>query len=153
MKALSELTEREVARPGDRQRGGGFADLPELRGSSAPGFRRLRRRSSTTWPRRSATTATPSTTLYRSRFGEHLPPIRREDVRGFLKRRTVWWSPNLDLDRMRREAELMELQAANFYDRAAAQATGRLGARAVRRSSPRWSAGTSAKPTSSPKPI
>ncbi len=31
--------------------------------------------------------------FYRSRFGEHLPPIRREDVRGFLKRRAVWWSP------------------------------------------------------------
>ncbi|HEY8384133.1 MAG TPA: ferritin family protein [Microvirga sp.] len=61
--------------------------------------------------------------LYRSRFGEHLPPIRREDVRGFLKRRAVWWSPNLDVPKMRREAELMELQAAHFYDRAAAQAT------------------------------
>jgi len=59
--------------------------------------------------------------LYRSRFGDHLPPIRREDVRGFLKRRTVWWSPNLDPDKMRREAELMELQAANFYERAAEQ--------------------------------
>jgi erythrin-vacuolar iron transport family protein len=57
--------------------------------------------------------------LYRSRFGEHLPPIRREDVRGFLRRRTVWWTPNLSLDKMRREAELMELQAAKFYERAA----------------------------------
>lgn len=61
--------------------------------------------------------------VYRDRFGEHLPPIRREDVRGFLKRRTVWWSPNLDLDKMRSEAELMERQAANFYERAASQAT------------------------------
>src|SRR3954470_7049107 len=60
--------------------------------------------------------------LYRDRFGEHLPPIRREDVRGFLKRRAVWWSPNLDTDKMRREAEVMELQAANFYDKAALQA-------------------------------
>ncbi|HEX2509152.1 MAG TPA: ferritin family protein [Microvirga sp.] len=59
--------------------------------------------------------------LYRGKFGEHLPPIRREDVRGFLKRRAIWWSPGLDLGKMRREAELMELQAANFYDRAAMQ--------------------------------
>lgn len=59
--------------------------------------------------------------LYRQRFGEHLPPIRREDVRGFLKRRPVWWSPNLDLDKMRDEAELMERQAANFYEKAAGQ--------------------------------
>ena len=61
--------------------------------------------------------------LYRTKFGEHLPPIRREDVRGFLKRQRVLVEPNLDLDRMRREAELMELQAANFYDRAAEQTT------------------------------
>ncbi|MBZ6078331.1 iron exporter MbfA [Microvirga puerhi] len=59
--------------------------------------------------------------FYRERFGEHLPPIRREDVRGFLKRRTVWWNSGLDLDKMRREAELMELQAANFYEKAAQQ--------------------------------
>src|ERR671910_661680 len=61
--------------------------------------------------------------LYRRRFGEHLPPIRREDVRGFLRRRTPWWDPSLDLDKMRGEAELMERQAANFYERAAGQAT------------------------------
>jgi erythrin-vacuolar iron transport family protein len=60
--------------------------------------------------------------LYRERFGEHLPPIRREDVRGFLKRRAPWWDPNLDLERMRQEAATMEVQAANFYDKAAAQA-------------------------------
>src|SRR5918999_650511 len=60
---------------------------------------------------------------YRERFGEHLPPIRREDVRGFLRRRTPWWDPSLDLDKMRGEAELMERQAGNFYEQAASQAT------------------------------
>jgi rubrerythrin len=59
--------------------------------------------------------------FYRSRFGDHLPPIQREDVRGFLKRRATWWDPRLDLSRMRREAELMELQAARFYEKAAGQ--------------------------------
>ena len=59
---------------------------------------------------------------YRSRFGEHLPPIRREDVRGFLKRRAIWLDENLALEKMRREAELMELQAATFYEKAAQQA-------------------------------
>jgi erythrin-vacuolar iron transport family protein len=61
--------------------------------------------------------------LYRQKFGQHLPPIRREDVRGFLKRRRPWWEPSLNLESMRGEAELMERQAANFYDRAASQAT------------------------------
>jgi erythrin-vacuolar iron transport family protein len=60
---------------------------------------------------------------YRERFGEHLPPIRREDVRGFLRRRTPWWDPSLDLDKMRGEAELMERQAGNFYEQAAGRAT------------------------------
>jgi rubrerythrin len=60
--------------------------------------------------------------LFRKKFGEHLPPIRREDVRGFLKRRPVWWSTTLSLDAMRREAEVMELQAAKFYEKAATQA-------------------------------
>jgi erythrin-vacuolar iron transport family protein len=55
---------------------------------------------------------------YRVRFGEHLPPLRREDVRGFPRRRAVWWQ-GLDAGRMRREAEAMEAQAAGFYERAA----------------------------------
>src|SRR5947199_1867388 len=57
--------------------------------------------------------------LYEARFGPNLPPIRREDVKGFLKRRPVWWTKNLGLDRMRHEAEIMEMQAANFYEKAA----------------------------------
>jgi rubrerythrin len=59
--------------------------------------------------------------LYRTKFGEHLPPIRREDVKGFLKRRPIWTITPLGVDRMRREAEVMEYQAANFYAKAAAQ--------------------------------
>jgi erythrin-vacuolar iron transport family protein len=59
--------------------------------------------------------------LFRSKFGEHLPPIRREDVKGFLKRKPIWSMTALGVDRMRREAELMEYQAANFYTKAAAQ--------------------------------
>lgn len=58
---------------------------------------------------------------YQARFGDHLPPIRREDVRGFLKRRSIWLKPDLSAETMRHEAELMEMQAANFYDKAASQ--------------------------------
>src|SRR3712207_4438195 len=57
--------------------------------------------------------------LYRQKFGQHLPPIRREDVRGFLRRRRPWWEPSFNLDKMRGEAELMEREAANFYEQAA----------------------------------
>jgi rubrerythrin len=58
---------------------------------------------------------------YRGKFGEHLPPIRREDVKGFLKRRPIWFTQNLSVDKMRQEAEIMELQAAKFYEKAASQ--------------------------------
>ena len=35
--------------------------------------------------------------LYEQRFGPHLPPIRRDDVKGFLRRRPVWLTKNLPL--------------------------------------------------------
>jgi rubrerythrin len=60
---------------------------------------------------------------YRQRFGEHLPPIRREDVKGFIKRRPVWLTKNLSVDAMRKQAENMEFQAARFYEKAAERAT------------------------------
>jgi len=56
---------------------------------------------------------------YRERFGEFLPPIAREDVKGFLKRRQVWLNESLNLDQMRQTAEIMEMQAAQFYEKAA----------------------------------
>jgi erythrin-vacuolar iron transport family protein len=59
--------------------------------------------------------------LYREKFGEHLPPIRREDVKGFLTRRPIWLTKNLPVDKMRQEAEIMEMQAARFYEKAASQ--------------------------------
>ena len=59
---------------------------------------------------------------YEQRFGPHLPPIRREDVKGFLRRRPVWLTKNLSLDTIRREVETMELQAERFYVKAAEQA-------------------------------
>lgn len=60
---------------------------------------------------------------YEQRFGSHLPPIRREDVKGFLKRRPVWLTTNLPLETMRREAENMEFQAERFYVKAAQHAS------------------------------
>jgi len=59
---------------------------------------------------------------YEQRFGPHLPPIRREDVKGFLRRRPVWLTKNLSLDTIRREVETMEMQAERFYVKATEQA-------------------------------
>src|SRR5580765_7292679 len=60
--------------------------------------------------------------MYEQRFGSHLPPIRREDVKGFLRRRPVWLTKNLSLDTIRKEVETMELQAEQFYIKAAEHA-------------------------------
>jgi rubrerythrin len=57
--------------------------------------------------------------MYEQRFGKNLPPIRREDVKGFLKRRPIWLTSNLSLDAIRAEAEHMEFQSARFYAKAA----------------------------------
>src|SRR5437016_14266015 len=59
--------------------------------------------------------------LYEQRFGKNLPPIRREDVRGFLRRRPVWLTKNLSLDTVRKEVETRELEAERLYVRAAQQ--------------------------------
>src|SRR4026207_1943075 len=31
--------------------------------------------------------------MYRERFGDHIPLIRKQDVRGFIRRRPVWLMP------------------------------------------------------------
>jgi rubrerythrin len=60
--------------------------------------------------------------MYETRFGANLPPIRREDVKGFLRRSPVWMTKNLSLDTIRKEVGTMEFQAERFYARAAEQA-------------------------------
>src|SRR5215475_13138384 len=60
--------------------------------------------------------------MYEQRFGPHLPPIRREDVKGFLRRRPIWLTKNLPLDTVRKEVETMELEAERFYAKAAGRA-------------------------------
>ena len=61
--------------------------------------------------------------LYRSRFGQHVPLIRREDVRGFVRRRPVWLVRPLGLNAVRKQAELMELETKRFYEAAARRTT------------------------------
>jgi len=57
--------------------------------------------------------------IYEKRFGPNLPPIRRDDVKGFLRRNPVWLTKNLSLDVIRKEVGTMEFQAERFYAKAA----------------------------------
>jgi rubrerythrin len=59
--------------------------------------------------------------MYRSRFGDHIPLIRRQDVKGFIKRKPVWLTRPLGLDAMRKRAASMEFETQRFYERAAAR--------------------------------
>jgi len=59
--------------------------------------------------------------LYRQKFGEHIPLIRRHDVRGFVHHRPVWQLLPLNLDEVRKLAESMEAETQQFYRRAAAR--------------------------------
>lgn len=60
---------------------------------------------------------------HRARFGERIPLIRRDHVRGYIERKPDWLARNLPIERIRVLAEEMESQAHNFY-LAAAQSTG-----------------------------
>jgi rubrerythrin len=57
--------------------------------------------------------------LYRSKFGEYLPLIRRQDVKGFIQKKALWLMRPLGLDEVRKYAEAMEFEAARFYRTAA----------------------------------
>ncbi|HWB62185.1 MAG TPA: ferritin family protein [Chitinophagales bacterium] len=61
--------------------------------------------------------------LYRQRFGEHIPYIRREDVKGFPVRRPSWFTKTLRPEHAREEAALMEIQSRRFYEMAAKRTT------------------------------
>jgi erythrin-vacuolar iron transport family protein len=61
--------------------------------------------------------------LYRQKFGEHIPLIRRHDVKGFVSRKPIWLVRPLGLAAVRKETELMELETRRFYESAARRAT------------------------------
>ena len=61
--------------------------------------------------------------LYATRFGDHIPLVRRQDVTGFVQRRPAWQIQRMGIEPMRRHARQMERDAARFYRQAAARAS------------------------------
>ena len=61
--------------------------------------------------------------LFQQRFGAHIPLVRREDVKGFIKRRPVWMTQAFDIKAVRHQAETMEAETRNFYMRAAGRSS------------------------------
>src|SRR6266853_732482 len=60
--------------------------------------------------------------LYQKQFGDHIPLIRRQDVRGFVHRMPVWLVRPLGLDAVRKQASAIEVETRRFYERAASRA-------------------------------
>jgi erythrin-vacuolar iron transport family protein len=59
--------------------------------------------------------------LYRSKFGEHIPLIRRGDVKGLVSRRPIWLTPTLRPEAARRQASTLEVETRIFYEKAASR--------------------------------
>jgi erythrin-vacuolar iron transport family protein len=59
--------------------------------------------------------------LSQKKFGEHIPLIRRQDVRGFVNRKPVWLTRPLRLETVRNTVASMELETRQFYEKAAAR--------------------------------
>src|SRR5262249_32020923 len=55
--------------------------------------------------------------------GEHIPLIRRQDIKGFVRRKPIWLVRPLGLDAVRKQAALMELETKRFYEKGAQRAT------------------------------
>ena len=57
------------------------------------------------------------------RFGDHIPLVRRQDIKGNIARKAVWQVRALGVAAMRRQAAEMERDAERFYRAATARST------------------------------
>lgn len=118
LKKFKDLTDREIlalAIQSEEEDGriyGEFADaLRESYPSTAQMFEEMREEEAVHRDRLFA--------MFRERFGDHIPLIRRENVKGFLQRRPVWLMRPLGVNTARKQARIMEMEAVRFYQRAA----------------------------------
>jgi rubrerythrin len=61
--------------------------------------------------------------LFVSKFGNHIPLVRRQDVRGFVQRKRLWQVRLQGIEAVRQQAKQMEQDAGRFYQHAASRAT------------------------------
>jgi rubrerythrin len=59
--------------------------------------------------------------LFQKKFGDHIPLVRRDDVKGFIKRRPLWMIRPLGLDAIRKQANVIECEMQHFYEKAASR--------------------------------
>jgi erythrin-vacuolar iron transport family protein len=61
--------------------------------------------------------------LFRQKFGDYVPLIRRQDVKGFVHHEPIWMIRPLGLEKVRLQAEAIEYETRQFYERACERAT------------------------------
>ena len=59
--------------------------------------------------------------LFREKFGDHIPLVRRQDIRGMVQRKSIWLTKPLRLDSIRQQASAMEVETRRYYERAASR--------------------------------
>nr|WP_294551018.1 ferritin family protein [uncultured Rhodopila sp.] len=120
MRNFSDLTEREIlalAIANEEEDGRIYLDIAEGLRTEYPG-------SAAVFTKMAAEESGHRHRLldvYRKKFGEHIPLIRRQDVRGFVQHKPVWQMLPLNLDAVRNLAEDMENETQGFYRRAASR--------------------------------
>ncbi len=122
LKKFKDLTEREIlalAISSEEEDGriyGEFADaLRESYPATAEMFEGMRQEEAVHRDR--------LLTMFKERFGDRIPLIRRENVKGFLRRNPTWLVRPLGVNVARRQAEVMEMEAQRFYQKAIARTT------------------------------
>lgn len=122
MRDLSELSEREVlalAIANEEEDGRIYTDIAEGLREDYPASANL----FTEMAAEEGDHRRQLIDLYRERFGEHIPLIRRQDVRGFRRHRPIWQLRPLGLNTVRDLAESMEMESQRFYRQAASRTT------------------------------
>jgi rubrerythrin len=121
-KPFSELSERDIlalAVSLEEEDGRIYGDLAERFRQSYPGTAAtlLRMQQEESVHRQRLIDA------FRARFGEHIPQIRRPDVKGLVSLRPVWFMRTLTVAHARKQVGVMELQSRRFYEAAASRTT------------------------------
>lgn len=122
MRNFSELSEREVlalAIGNEEEDGRIYLDIAERLNDNYPASATIFREMAS----EEAEHRRRLLELYRDKFGEHIPLIRRQDIRGFIARPSIWQFPKPNIKDVRALAESMEHETRRFYGNAAARAT------------------------------
>jgi rubrerythrin len=122
MRDFSTLTEREIlalAISAEEEDGRIYADFAERLRNEFPDSARMFQDMSVEEDQHRRSLID----LYASKFGQHIPLIRRQDVKGFSAGRAYWHLPQLKIETVRNAARQMELESSRFYRAAAARST------------------------------